>query len=562
MGLNSRSFFVSLWLCAFVFPLAAFAQIDQARNAMEREEYVLAVNILTAELASRPSADVYVYLGIAYGRMKEYQKAEETLRLGARLYPDDPRFHNELANLFLENNDVDSAKSELRRALSVDPDNNYASDLLATIDMSQGDVQSALRAWNKTGRPIVDDILHNYYLTFGSWVVRDAIAFRPAGVLRYDAWKTTEARLFATGSFTNVGLEIEPTPIPDQYNAVVRTTARTTSLTSLGIGLIKGVFNKTSYLDLWNIGNTGINFGGNYRWDTDRRRLEGGFRIPVPFPGLLHLELGNTWRSERWDLSPAIRSEYLPEARFDYKANILRLHVKQIPHYRVEIGAGMEYRNRAAKGDLPQLLTNSANVGRFSVDTNLRLVDGRYQNRLRLEGFLSRESILGDTNFTGGTAQLNNRYTISKDTRTYVDWTIKAGTTRGTLPVEDYFVLGLESHPQNPLRGHRVADHGRYGKGPMGTDFVLANFDVERHLKTIPLFNAINIPFITVKWELFFDAAKTFDRHRIFQQGKLLLDTGGGLRFETPTNSFNIVYGRSLRDGTGVFYGYVERRLW
>ena len=93
-------------------------------------------------------------------------------------------------------------------------------------------------------------------------------------------------------------------------------------------------------------------------------------------------------------------------------------------------------------------------------------------------------------------------------------------------------------------------------------DFVLLNFDVDRRLATLPFFNALNIPFLTVKWEAFFDAAKTFDRNRIFQQGKLWLDTGVGLRFETPTHSFNLVYGRSLRDGTGVLFGYVERRFW
>ena len=43
---------------------------------------------------------------------------------------------------------------------------------------------------------------------------------------------------------------------------------------------------------------------------------------------------------------------------------------------------------------------------------------------------------------------------------------------------------------------------------------------------------------------------------------KLLLDTGGGIRFQTPTHSFNLVYGRSLREGKNVLFAYVERRLW
>src|SRR6185503_5235853 len=138
----------------------------------------------------------------------------------------------------------------------------------------------------------------------------------------------------------------------------------------------------------------------------------------------------------------------------------------------------------------------------------------------------------------------------------------KGGTSRGNLPVEDYFLLGIDTDIINPLRGHAAADHGMYGRGPMGTDFVLVSTDIERRIATLPLFNTFNIPFLTVKWEVFLDAAKTFDRNRIFKQGKLWVDTGGGLRFETPTQSFNIVYGRSLRDGTAVFMGYVERRLW
>jgi hypothetical protein len=277
----------------------------------------------------------------------------------------------------------------------------------------------------------------------------------------------------------------------------------------------------------------------------------------------LHLQLGNTWRSELWNLSPNIRDEGLPNARFRYKANILRLGVRHIPDYRFDFGAAVEYRNRAASGDLPELATDSRNTGKFTVETNFRLADRiRYQNRLHVEGFAARDSILGDFDFSGAVAELANRFTLSRDHRAYLDWAIKAGTTRGNLPVEDYFVLGLDTNPRNLLRGHAATDHGMYGRGPMGTDFILFNMDVERRITTLPFFNTFNIPFVLVKWEVFLDGAKTFDRNRIFKQGKLWIDTGGGLRFETPTQSFNVVYGRSLRDGGSVFIAYVERRLW
>src|SRR5262249_15834963 len=147
-----RSLFPRLLTYIFLLtPPLAFAQLDEARQAIERGEYVRAVNILSEELATQPMPDTYIYLGIAYRNIKEYQKAEDVLKEGSKRYPEDARFHNELANVFLENNDIDAAKSELQQALAVDPNNNYASDELATIDMSQGELQSALRSWNKTG---------------------------------------------------------------------------------------------------------------------------------------------------------------------------------------------------------------------------------------------------------------------------------------------------------------------------------------------------------------------------------------------------------------------------
>ena len=239
------------------------------------------------------------------------------------------------------------------------------------------------------------------------------------------------------------------------------------------------------------------------------------------------------------------------------------MFIKNIPHYRVEIGAGIEYRNRYAKGNLPQLYTDSRNVAEIQAELNLKLIDRVYQNRLHLEGFGSRRSLLGDANFSGGIAELNNRVTLSRDTRTSLDWTLKGGTSRGALPVEDYFALGLDNeNPQNILRGHPAERNGRYGYGPMGSDFALLNTDIERRLATLPFFNTVNIPFLVVKWNLFFDGAKTWDRNHVFQDSKLLLDTGGGLRLETPTYSLNVLYGRSLREGKNTVFAYFERRLW
>jgi tetratricopeptide (TPR) repeat protein len=553
---------ISLLLVLFTVTSGAFAQVDEARQALDSGETVRAVNILSNMLATNPSADVYLYLGIAYDKMKEYSRAEDTLREGSKRYPDDVRFHNQLADIFLENNDRDAAKSALHDALNIDPSNNYASDLLATINMSEGEVQSALRSWNKSGRPVINDILHNYYVRFGSRVVRDAVAFRPSGVLRYSQWRTTEARLLETDIFTNVGLEIEPTQVPDQYNAVVRTTTKTNTPANMLFDAVKGAPFDFVFFNYWNIANSGTNFNADWRWDAQRRRLDGQIKTPVSLFGLLSVETGDWWRQEHWDLAPVIRPQFLDRALVLYKANALRIYLKNIPIYKVQFGAGFEYRNRAAHGDIPQIYTNSLNEGKFTANVDFRPVDRQYQNRIRLEGFAARKGIIGDIQFSGGVLQVDNRLTLSKDTRMFLDWSVTGGTSRGLLPIEDYFNLGLDTFPIYPLRAHTLVDHGHYGHGPMGSDFFLVNTDLEKRLATVPFFNSLNIPFITVKWQVFLDSAKSWDRNKVFQNTKLLFDTGGGIRFETPTHAFNLIYGRALREGNNVFFGYYERRLW
>src|SRR5262245_16708288 len=54
------------FLTMLLFTGMSLAQVDEAREAIDRGEYVRAVNILSETLANRPDADAYLYLGIAY----------------------------------------------------------------------------------------------------------------------------------------------------------------------------------------------------------------------------------------------------------------------------------------------------------------------------------------------------------------------------------------------------------------------------------------------------------------------------------------------------------------
>src|SRR5262245_47535507 len=97
MGEKTRGHRPRLQLCLFLLlllcPHGVFAQVEEAKTAIEKKEYVRAVNILSAELAQNPSADTYLYLGIAYTRMREWEKAENVFKEGAKRFPTDLRFY-------------------------------------------------------------------------------------------------------------------------------------------------------------------------------------------------------------------------------------------------------------------------------------------------------------------------------------------------------------------------------------------------------------------------------------------------------------------------------------
>ena len=546
---------VALALLLIAAPLSA--QIEDAKAAIDRGEYVRAVNLLSGALSANPTADVYLYLGIAYSHMREWDRAESLFKEGAKRFKDDPRFYNELADLYLTNNEPDRSKEALEDVLDVDATNVRAADLLATIEMSQGDVKAALHHWNKIGRPIVDDIQHNSHLTFGHWTIKQALALHPESVLRYEQWRTTELRLLETGLFTSAALEIEPTPTPNRYSVNIHTLQHSNSPESLAFNLLKGAPVKTSYLDVWNLGNSGVSVRSKYRWDANRRLGQAQLLAPLPLPGILFLDAAGAWRSEQWDVSSQLQTNAGPDSRFRYKSTGAGMLLKHIPTHWLEIGAGVEYVNRYASGGLPAFLENSLNAAKILAETAIRPADGRYQNRLYAQVELARRGFLGQLNYTTGTVELNNRLPLSA--KNALNWTIKGGASSGSLPVDEYFQLGVDTESTNLLRGHSLVHDGRYGNAPMATSFVLANTEFERRLARLPLFSALSLPYLELKAEVFLDVAHTWDSTGLFKVGTYV-DTGVGLKFVTPTRSLNLTYGRALRDPDNVFKASVEKR--
>ena len=536
--------------------------IQQARDAETTTEILAAIERLQAVIETAPSPDAYLYLGLAHSELQQYVRALELFGEAAVLYPADARFLAETAGVHLAERDTERAIEALEQALIVDPADVYASDLLASIRLSQGQVEAALGVWNAIEQPRIESIFQNFSPGFLDRAAPRALAFGRGDVLDYVRWKTTEARLFGSRLYSNVGLEIEPAPAPDRYNAIVRTTARGQSASGFLAGLFRGLPSETVHFDLHDVRDSGIGWQSRFRWDEDRRLLQGRLTVPLPVPGLPVLEIYDTWRRERWNVGPQLPVRSAARPDFDYKVHVLGVELHAVPHYRVEIRGGFEYRNRDAGGAIPGLALDDRNSGVFRFEAAVRTTDRRYKNKIVGEGFIARESVLGNFDFSGGSVRIANRYELDRAGRATVDLSVTGGTARGELPVDHYYVLGLGDVASHRLRAHVASDRGQYGRSPIGTDFVLTNADVRYRLTTLPMFGAMGLPFVEIHAMGFYDAAKVFDRQRVFRQDRWWHDVGAGIRFETPLAALTAVYGRDIVGSENAFYYYIERRFW
>ncbi|HET8890141.1 MAG TPA: tetratricopeptide repeat protein, partial [Candidatus Angelobacter sp.] len=147
-----------LLLAVFCY-LPGYSQVDltqEAKQLFEQERWPDLVQLLGH--APRASADLDYYYGVALAHQQRWEEARQSLDAGRELAPRDKRFPIELAGVAFKQKKYDTARRELRRALRLDPRDEYANEFLATIYFLDGNLEAALKDWNRTGKPEIVDV--------------------------------------------------------------------------------------------------------------------------------------------------------------------------------------------------------------------------------------------------------------------------------------------------------------------------------------------------------------------------------------------------------------------
>ena len=175
---------------------------------------------LAQSMPSR-SAQVNLTYGLALGHLNRLSDAKQAFLEGHRQCASDKRFPEELAGVAYEQKRLPEAARWLRLALRLDPRDPYANNFLATLYFLSGNLDAALKYWNRVQKPSITALDLDPHLRVHRLLLDRAFAFSPAAVLREPQFLTTETRLNALRIFPSFNIHLDAQP-NGSLNAVFR----------------------------------------------------------------------------------------------------------------------------------------------------------------------------------------------------------------------------------------------------------------------------------------------------------------------------------------------------
>jgi tetratricopeptide (TPR) repeat protein len=554
-----------LALLVFAFGLQAADEAERLRSVKELYEQKKWAEVTReAQGPAEQSADFDYYAGMALSHLDRWQEAREAFSNGARKAPRDARFLTERAGAEYKLNDFSAAKSDLRKSMRLDPSDSYAPEFLGTIYLLEGNLEAALKYWNRLSKPRLAAVETTPALKTRKVLLDQAVLFSPPAVVNTDSYLQTNALLENLGTFPNWRTELSPATSnsdSDEYKATLRLTERNgwgSSLLEGAISLLSGVPYDTVYPSYYNLHGDAIHFDSLARWDSQKRRVSASVSLPFLQQPAKRVRIFFDARNENWNLSKTLSGTVAPITDLNLKrfAGGAELHL--VEGARWDLAAGFAAISREFR-NVPASLSRPA--ARFFTDSKtadawlgahrslLRVPERRFTLDGQAEVRAGRNYGSGLGAFASMNGELKSRWLPKARGDDYEFLSrLRVGDMSGDVPLDQLFQLGVERDNDLWLRGHPGTLGGRKGRAPLGRRYLL--FDSELY-KTV-----YDGSFFRVQLGPFFDTAAIADPSGLFGSQKWLFDSGLLARVRVLGSvSVLLSYGRDLRGGTGAFYG-------
>ncbi len=555
----------TLRVLALVFAscLRLFAQTSSAAAPSADEVKHLAAEQRWEELArllgplSSRSADLDFYYGTALARLERWREAENAFQAGLRLAPRDPRFLIELAGVEFRQKHYPQAARRLRRALKLAPRDAYANDFLGTIYFLQGNLDGALKYWNRVGKPQVAESRADPVPQVSPALLDRAFAFSPASTLRWSEFLATDARIRSLGIFSRYQFDLRARE-DGKFDVWFRNQERNGFGSSKWEGLflfLRGLPFLSVDPEYYNFHHQAINIVSMFRWDAQKRRVFGELSSPFEHSAKYRYNVGTDLRNENWVILNSEAPGFMPLASLNLRREVLGFNLASHASGQWYWSAGTEISDRdfrsvvpgtvltpalLAKGyQLKQLAEVEATLWRipekrFTVDASA----SSQAARLWSQPAESSEKLQGSLGWHWFPRAEGDDYEMQQ--------LFRGGKTFGTVPFDELFMLGLERDNNLPMRAHIGTHDGRKGSAPLGRNYFLANWETDKNLYG----NGI----VTVKMGPFLDSGKITDPSSALGSQKWLWDTGAQIKLRVFGTGVVFSYGKDLRSGNNAFY--------
>ena len=508
------------------------------------------------------SVEECFYRGLALSRLQRWELARQAFEAGRILAPSDQRFPRELAGALFQLKRYPDAKYWLRKALKLDANDAYAQNFLATLYFMEENLEAALKYWNLSQKPFVDQIGSSPQPRLKADILDRAFAAAPASQLLLEDFRNTQAWLDHLKIFPSYRFELTPKP-GEQFDLLFHPIENNGwgSKADRIFSIAQGIPTLTAHMDLYNLKGRAINLESWARFDAQKRRAFSEISAPLggrpSWRGRFYVD----GRKENWDLSRS----YLRDARLPGDLRLRRLaagfELNNRVNWNWEWKGGFELSYRDFR-NLPAV--SSESVGLFtqgvavkymaSVNKTLWSVP---EHRLTLQsaagldaGKLFRD---GSERFTKLQGSLEAEWLPQAKGDDYrVTARFRAGRADGRLPFDELFIFGLERDNDLWLRGHIATQDRKRGSGFLGQDFMLWNWEVEKRI--------FQIPFLDVQLGPAVDTGRIYDQDHNFGSGSWLTDLSLLLKARFRHNVTIIFsYGKDLQTGRNAFYVTTSR---
>lgn len=534
----------------------------QVQQLFDQKNWAEVVRL--AERLSARSADVNFTYGLALAHMQRWTDARAALLAGRRECPRQKRFALELAGVSFELKHYPETAAWLRNALRLDPQDDYANNFAGTVYLLLGNVNAALKYWNRVEKPYAAAINFDPQLHVQRLILDRAFAFSPAAVVRERDFDTTRARLDALGIFHtyNIILSARGDEKFDANFHAMESNGFGNSRIQALISTFSGLAYETVYPSYFNVGGSATNVESLVRWDSQKRRAWLSISAPVHDLPQWHRTLQLDARDENWAIRRSFTGAAPVLGSLELERQSATGFVSGIPSGRLQWSAGAELSHRSyhdvVQGTAltPALVVPGYELKAFGSiqDKVIDIPERRFTFTVNATSELARmwpaqSQAAGAPRLFGKLrgAALAQWFPQAEGDRYEMQQRVRAGRIFQSAPFDELFLLGMERDTDLWLRGHIGTRDRRKGSSPLASNYFLSNSDFYRRIYSNGLFSIKAGPLL--------DIARAGASTPGLATEQWLLDVGVDAKLTVLGTSIVLTYGRDLRSGSNAFYG-------